>query len=134
MVIVSISIPDELLEELDRILNKEWYVSRSEILRQALRKYISEYKSIEQIEGGVIATLSVLYEKEGGIADRIKHEFGDIIIAFIHLHVNGGECLEVMVIKGMAERLRKLMDGLRASDTVKQLSFSLMSFYEPTKS
>jgi metal-responsive CopG/Arc/MetJ family transcriptional regulator len=44
MVVISLSIPDELLNELDRILGEEWYASRSEVVRQALRKCIAEYK------------------------------------------------------------------------------------------
>jgi len=40
MVIVSLSIPDELLDELDKIMGEAWHASRSEVVRQALHKYI----------------------------------------------------------------------------------------------
>ncbi|MCS7097814.1 MAG: nickel-responsive transcriptional regulator NikR [Candidatus Methanomethyliaceae archaeon] len=130
MVIVSISIPDELLEELNKMLSKEWYISRSEILRHALRKYIYEHKTLESIKGEVIGTLSVLYEKGEKATEKLQHEFGDIIIAFVHVHVDEKNCLEVMVIKGRVEKLKKLMDGLKASANVRQMSFSLMSILE----
>ncbi|MEM0232144.1 MAG: CopG family ribbon-helix-helix protein, partial [Candidatus Methanomethyliaceae archaeon] len=111
-------------------LSKDWYISRSEILRHALRKYIYEYKSLESIKGEVIATLSVLYEKGGKVTEKIQHEFGDIIIAFIHVHINENTCMEVMVIKGITEKIRKLMDGLKASSNIKQMSLSLMDICE----
>ncbi|MBC7113404.1 MAG: CopG family ribbon-helix-helix protein, partial [Candidatus Methanomethyliales bacterium] len=90
MVVISLSIPDDLLAELDKILGREWFASRSEVLRQALRKYISEYRGIESLKGVVVATLTVLYNKneKGEEQLKLQHEFGDIISAFFHFHVN----------------------------------------------
>jgi CopG family nickel-responsive transcriptional regulator len=122
--IVSISIPDELLEELDKILNKEWYVSRSEVLRHAIRKYIYEYKDLEKIEGEVVATLSILYEKF--CEEDIRHKFIDIIIAFIHVHINNNKCLEVMVIKGKAEKLRKMISELKTRKNIENIGVSII--------
>ncbi|MGC8936774.1 MAG: CopG family ribbon-helix-helix protein [Candidatus Methanomethylicaceae archaeon] len=132
MVVISVSIPDELLIELDKVLGREWCASRSEVLRQALRKYISEYRTVESIKGRVVATLTVLYYKseKGEEQLRLQHEFGDIISAFFHLHVNDDACLEVMVVKGDAQRLRGLIDGLKANRLVKQINLSLMDVRE----
>ncbi len=132
MVVISLSIPDDLLAELDKILGREWFASRSEVLRQALRKYISEYRGIESLKGVVVATLTVLYNKneKGEEQLKLQHEFGDIISAFFHFHVNEGACLEVMVVRGEAQRLRGLIDGLKANRFVRQINISLMDVRE----
>ncbi len=122
--IVSISIPDELLEELNKILSKEWYVSRSEVLRHAIRKYIYEYKDLEKIEGEIVATLSILYEKFS--EEDIRHRFIDIIIAFIHVHINNNKCLEVMIIKGKAEKLRKMISELKTRKNIENIGVSII--------
>lgn len=129
MVIISLSIPAELLNHLDRILGEEWYASRSEVVRQALRKYIAEYKELENIKGTIVATITALYEKrdKGEGLTHLQHEFGDIMTTYLHSHLTGASCLEVMVVKGSSKRLKDLMDGLKANKHVKQLKFSIMS-------
>lgn len=133
MVIVSISLPEDLLSELDNVLGKEWYASRSEVIRLAVRKYITEYRSLEKIEGDVMATITVLYDKsEKGEAQlRLQHEFGDIISAFLHSHMDDTTCLEVMVVKGQSRRLKELIDGMKANRGIRQISFALMGVEEP---
>jgi metal-responsive CopG/Arc/MetJ family transcriptional regulator len=50
-----------------------------------------------------------------------------MITAYLHSHLTETSCLEVMVIKGSAKRLRKLIDGLKANKPVKQIKFSVMT-------
>ena len=128
MSIISLSLPKELLEELDAILGEDRVASRSEIIRQAVRMYISEYDKLDKIKGNVVATVSVLYEpaEKNDELFQLQHEFGDMINAYLHSHLTGGECLEVMVVKGSAKRLKSLIDGLKANKPVKQIKFSVM--------
>jgi CopG family nickel-responsive transcriptional regulator len=129
MVIISLSIPDELRDELDRILGEEWYASRSEVVRQALRKYIAEYKELENIKGNIIATITALYEKTDKNEEltQLQHEFGDVMTTYLHSHLTEKSCLEVMVVKGSSKRLKDMIDGLKANRHVRQLKFSIMS-------
>jgi CopG family nickel-responsive transcriptional regulator len=129
MVIISLSIPDELRDELDRILGEEWYASRSEVVRQALRKYIAEYKELENIKGNIIATITALYEKKDKNEEltQLQHEFGDVMTTYLHSHLTEKSCLEVMVVKGSSKRLKDMIDGLKANRHVRQLKFSIMS-------
>jgi len=129
MVIISLSIPNELRDELDRILGEEWYASRSEVVRQALRKYIAEYKELENIKGNIIATITALYEKTDKNEEltQLQHEFGDVMTTYLHSHLTEKSCLEVMVVKGSSKRLKDMIDGLKANRHVRQLKFSIMS-------
>jgi CopG family nickel-responsive transcriptional regulator len=129
MVIISLSIPNELRDELDRILGEEWYASRSEVVRQALRKYIAEYKELENIRGNIIATITALYEKKDKNEEltQLQHEFGDVMTTYLHSHLTKKSCLEVMVVKGSSKRLKDMIDGLKANRHVRQLKFSIMS-------
>jgi CopG family nickel-responsive transcriptional regulator len=133
MSIISLSLPTELLEELDSALGAEKSANRSEVLRQALRSYLSEYKKLEELKGNIIATISVLYNKEEKNEElfKLQHEFSDMITAYLHSHLTETSCLEVMVIKGSSKRLKKLIDKLKANKPVKQLKFSIMTTDEP---
>jgi CopG family nickel-responsive transcriptional regulator len=129
MSIISLSLPTELLEELDSALGAEKSANRSEVLRQALRSYLSEYKKLEELKGNIIATISVLYNKEEKNEElfKLQHEFSDMITAYLHSHLTETSCLEVMVIKGSSNRLKELIDGLKANKPVKQIKFSIMT-------
>jgi CopG family nickel-responsive transcriptional regulator len=127
--IISLSLPKELLEELDTILGENHNATRSEVIRQALRKYITEYNELEKIEGNVIATITVLYKKAEQNKElfQLQHEFEDMITAYLHAHLTESSCLEVMVIKGSGKRLKTLIDGLKANKPVKQIKVSIMT-------
>jgi len=131
--IISLSLPTELLEELDAILGKDHSATRSEVVRQAVRMYLSEYNELEKIKGNVIATISVLYKKTEKNEElfQLEHEFGDMITAYLHSHLTRANCLEVLVVKGSAQRLKSLIDGLKANKPVRQLRFSVMTTSEP---
>jgi len=127
--IISLSLPRELLGELDAILGDNRGASRSEVIRQAVRMYISEYSKLGEVKGEVIATVTVLYEttEKNDELFHLQHEYGDMITAYLHSHLTGGECLEVMVVKGSAKRLKTLIDGLKANKPVRQIKFSIMT-------
>jgi CopG family nickel-responsive transcriptional regulator len=127
--IISLSLPTELLEELDSILGKDHNATRSEVIRQAVRRYISDYNELDKIEGNVIATITVLYEKAEKNEELfyLQHEFSDMITAYLHSHLTEDECLEVLVVKGSSKRLKSLIDGLKANKPVRQIGFSVMT-------
>jgi len=130
--IISLSLPDELLEKLDAILGEERDATRSEVVRQAVRSYISQYNELDKVKGQIIATITVLYEKteKNEELSRLQHEFSDMITAYLHSHLTETTCLEVMVVKGSAKRLKDLVDGLKANKPVKQINFSVMTISE----
>ena len=98
-------------------MGEEWYASRSEVVRQALRKYIAEYKELENIKGNIIATITALYEKTDKNEEltQLQHEFGDVMTTYLHSHPTEKSCLGVMVIKGSSKRLKDMVDGLKAN-------------------
>jgi CopG family nickel-responsive transcriptional regulator len=93
-----------------------------------VNRYIMEYRELEVIEGEVIATITLLYEKtEKNEGLHLQHEFDDIVTQYLHSHLTEKSCLEVMVVKGKSKRLKGLIDGLKANRHVKQLKFSVMA-------
>jgi len=130
--IISLSLPEELIRELDSILGEEKFATRSEVVRQAVRSYISEYKELDKIRGTIIATITVFYEKKERNEElfKLQHEFSDTITAYLHSHLTETSCLEVMVVKGSSKRLKSLIDGLKANKPVKKIKFSVMTTNE----
>ncbi|RLI26686.1 MAG: nickel-responsive transcriptional regulator NikR [Candidatus Hecatellales archaeon] len=124
MPIVSVSIPEKLLKELDDSLERRGFASRSEVLRQAVRFFIEEGRSLE-VEGEVVAVVTVVYEKAKGRL-LAHHEHEGLLLTFLHTHVDEGSCLEVLVLKGSAEAVRKLTDSIRMDERVKQVKITVL--------
>ncbi len=126
--LISVSLPNDLLKDLDAILGKERSAVRSEVVRQAIRTYLIEYKELGKLKGNIIATVTVLYDKKETNEElsKLRNEFRDMITAIFHSHLTETSCLEVMVIKGPAKRLKNLIDELKANKPVRQIKFSII--------
>lgn len=125
---VSLTIPEDILNELDKILEEQDYASRSEAIRDALRDFLSEYHWREELQGQQEGTIVLVYNHEiRGLTDRlldIQHETRDIIKSIQHLHVSEEECLETIIVNGSGEKIRELVDKLKSLKGVKQVKLA----------
>jgi CopG family nickel-responsive transcriptional regulator len=129
LTIVSLSIPDALLEQIDETIKEKGFVSRSEIARQALRMYLTENLKIEDIEGEAIATITLIYREN---ADRrrlleTQHLHSGLVSTFLHTHIHKGFCLEVIILKGQAIVIRKFVDALRRNEQIMQIKIAALT-------
>jgi len=130
--IVTFSIPEGLERDLDEVVKKSGFMSRSEAIRHALRLLSSELRSLDAIKGKVLAVVAAVYGKESEKAKvyKVQHEYGDVINAYFHSHIEGSKCLEIMVVHGEAERVRKFIGGLRASRDLEQMRIVILEHAE----
>ena len=63
MTIISISLNDVILKELDRLQNRLGFSGRSEAIRAGVRLLISENKGTEKISGEINSILLVIHSK-----------------------------------------------------------------------
>jgi CopG family nickel-responsive transcriptional regulator len=128
MAIISVSIPRKILEKVDSSLDEQGFASRSEMIRQALRAFMTEGKTLRELAGEITATVTIIYKrkaKRGQIFD-IQHSYGDLISTFLHAHINGDHCLEVIVVKGDSTILRKLVEALRSNEQIIQIKVAVL--------
>jgi len=55
----------------------------------------------------------------------IQHDFHDIIISTQHVHLDHGNCLEVIAVKGLAHDVENLSTALKVNVGVKHLSLNV---------
>ncbi|MCS7139877.1 MAG: CopG family ribbon-helix-helix protein [Candidatus Nezhaarchaeota archaeon] len=126
---MTFSIPQELEKDLNDVIKYMGFVNRSEAIRYALRLLVSEFKSLSGLIGKVLAIVAVVYKEsaEKTRVCKVQHEYGDIIDAYFHAHIDGEKCVEVMVIHGEAEKVRCFLNGLRASRDLEQMRIVFLS-------
>ena len=110
MAIVSISLNDTILKEIDRIQNALGYSGRSEVIRAGARLLISESKEKERLTGMINSTLLLIHSQDiEDVVTEIKHRFEDITKTQIHSHLRENKCLEVFVLDGDANRVKEMV-------------------------
>jgi CopG family nickel-responsive transcriptional regulator len=128
MSIISISIPASLLQKVDSYKREQGFANRSEIVRQALRDYISESKKLSELRGKITVTIAVIYRREakrGQIAD-LQHSYGNAILTFLHTHAEEDRCIEIVVAREEAHVIRALIGALKANRQISEVKVTIL--------
>jgi CopG family nickel-responsive transcriptional regulator len=129
MTIISLSIPDKLINQIDQTITEKGYASRSEIIRQALRLYLTEDPTIENLNEETIATATLIY-KENADRHRLletQHLHSGLVTTFLHTHIHQGYCLEVIILRGQGTLIKKFIDHLQQNEQIKQIKISIIN-------
>ncbi|MHA2139960.1 MAG: nickel-responsive transcriptional regulator NikR [Candidatus Thorarchaeota archaeon] len=126
----GVSIPEDLLERFDLLVQSKRYVGRSEAIRDAMRLFISQWELDTEQEGGA-ATLSVVYKHKAKLMAALtnaQHESRADVISTMHVHLTHTHCLEVLTLSGESESIQRLADkigGLSGVEFVRLFMFSV---------
>ncbi len=108
MAIVSISVDDNLLREIDELQREAGFSGRSEVIRSAVRSFVSDSKEIKQRQGLQDAVLIGVHEQKAEQkTTEIKHEYEEVIKTQNHTHISPDRCLEIFVLHGDSERMEE---------------------------
>ncbi|MFB5622526.1 MAG: CopG family ribbon-helix-helix protein, partial [Nitrosarchaeum sp.] len=123
MPIISISLNQEILSELDKLQKTMGFSGRSEAIRAGIRTFVSEEKQKTELTGNIHAILLVVHNDEfDHVVSGIKHNFEDLITTHLHSKIEGEKCMELFVIDGDAERVSTITKDFHVNknmDTVK---------------
>lgn len=109
MPIVSISLNEEILSEIDKLQKSMGYSGRSEIIRAGIRNLVSEEKQRANLSGQIHAILMVIHDEESEqVVTGIKHNHEDLIGTHLHSKVNGNKCLELFLLNGDATKIETM--------------------------
>ena len=101
---ITITIDDELLEAVDKMIAQRGYQNRSEAIRDLTRAGLAELdeRSLADQEG--VAALVFVYDHEGrALAKRLTqafHDHHDLSLATIYVHFDHESCPEVAILCG----------------------------------
>ncbi len=127
---ICISVPVSLLAEFDEAIRAMGYPNRSKAMQDAMRALISEWKASGAVRGEVNGAIVMIYEHDKpGLVDElldIQHENEDIICSTMHIHLDPENCMEVIAVRGDAERIRALVEAMKTKKGVKHLKAILV--------
>ena len=110
----SVSLEEELLNELDLFAKDNSFANRSQALRHLIEKNIVEKKwQCNNIVAGAIVMIYDHHKKDILTrANDIQHNYFDVILSSQHYHLSHDMCLEIIAVRGKAKILTELSDKL----------------------
>jgi CopG family nickel-responsive transcriptional regulator len=128
---VGVTFPPDLLKDLDEIISKMGYESRSKAIQDAVRLFISERKWLQEDESNQTGILLMVYDHEvRGLESELtetQHHHSSLISSTMHIHIGEQDCLEAIAVKGKASEIRKLSNELTTKKGVKILKTMIVS-------
>lgn len=117
----GVSLEEELFKELNSLVKRHRFPNRSQAIRFLIRKNLTEeaYEENKEVSGAVVMIYDHHKRELVNKSLDIQHEFGDIILATQHVHLEHHNCLELIALKGKASRLKELSDKLISLKGVK---------------
>jgi len=118
----GVSIPDDLLDKFDVLIAEKGYTNRSEAIRDLIRDRLVE-DEWSRSEHEVVGTVTVVYNHEqSDLAQKlteIKHRQHELVISALHVHLDQHNCLEVLIVRGRSEEVKKVGELLISTRGVK---------------
>jgi CopG family transcriptional regulator, nickel-responsive regulator len=127
----TISLDEDLATAFDELIKERGYTTRSEAVRDLLRFHLQRSAERRDSKGSCVANLSYVYNHhERELAERlteIQHQHHDLTVSAMHSHLDHEQCLETVILKGPATRVRAFAEALIAERGVRHGVLNLIN-------
>jgi CopG family transcriptional regulator, nickel-responsive regulator len=126
----SVSLPPSLLRQLDEMSAEKGYDNRSQAIADMIRNHLVEHRQKFGNEE-ICGTVTLVYDHhkqhlQATLTD-IQHDYHDVILSTVHVHLDHHNCLEVLLVRGKAALIRKIADELISAKGVKHGKLTVTS-------
>ncbi len=112
---ISLSLSQELLVELDKMVESRGFDSRSQAVADMLHQHITEHKR-SLGNDTMVGTITLLYDRtapnlQRNLADLQYHHLAEVISS-LHVQLAENRVMEVILVQGPATQLEKIGNEL----------------------
>lgn len=129
MTVVSVSMPEALLERIDEFSEEHGYTGRSEVVREASRNLLGEFEDAKLEDRRLMAVVTVLFDYETtSVEERmihLRHEHEGLVASNFHSHVGGQYCMELFVLEGSLADISTFVGKVRATKDTLTVDYSV---------
>ena len=130
MAVVSVSMPESLLDRIDEFADEHGYTGRSEIIREASRNLLGEFED-KRLEGReLMGIVTVLFDYDTTTVEEkmmhLRHEHEGLVASNFHSHVGEHRCMELFVLEGSLEEISTFVGKIRATKDTLNIDYSVV--------
>ncbi len=130
----TVSLPESLLDELDAMVKRRGYASRSQAVAALARDGLVEHAA-QVGDTSVAGTINLVYDhRKPGLQAKlaeIQHKYFLMVVSSMHVHLEHHHYMEVLLVQGPADQLQALADELLTVRGVKQGKLTLTATAMP---
>ena len=124
MGIISVSLTEENIKQLDDIQEMYGLKGRSDAIRHAIRSAETEIKESSDLSGTVEGVLVIVHDHHGEMwMDQIQHRYESQIKTQLHSHLMDRKCLEVMIVSSDAAIMRRMLRDIHSTGKATYVKF-----------
>ena len=124
MPIISVSLGDDDVANLDRIQKEYNLKGRSDAVRASLRMTTDSLQDLRDLQGQVEGVLiAVRRDHADPWLSNIQASHVGVVSTQLHSHLKDRKCLEVMILSGGAEEIRSMILDIEASGKAEYVRF-----------
>ncbi|MCC7327994.1 MAG: nickel-responsive transcriptional regulator NikR [Burkholderiales bacterium] len=128
---ITMSMDESLAAAFDQLISDRGYSSRSEAMRDLLRREIEAHRATRNTKDYAVANFSYVYNHhERKLAERLidaQHQQHDLVVSTMHVHLDHEHCLESVVLKGASTAVRAFADRTQAERGVRHAQLNLIT-------
>ena len=126
----GVSLPSELLEEFDTMIEDMGYDNRSKAIADLIRDRMVE-KNWNSDKGEVIGIVTMIYDHHTSDTVskllELQHSVHIDMYSTMHVHLDHDNCLEILALKGSPEIVREFADKIKTVRGVKHTGLVMTS-------
>lgn len=112
----GVSLEEDLLEELDRLVKEQKFPNRSQAIRFFIKKNMvhDQWENDEKVAGAIVLIFNHHKRELNSQSVHLQHDHHHLILSVQHVHLDHDNCLETIAVKGKAGELINLANSLIA--------------------
>ena len=123
---IGVSLDKELLSMFDKLIVGQGYKSRSEAIRDLVRRQLSEER-LENPKAKAVAAVVLVYDHHStkltesliGLQHTHNSDSTQQVISSMHVHLDEHDCLEVIILRGRVGEINNIADSILSMKGVK---------------
>ena len=131
MTIISVSLPDKLEHDLDYFIESEYFKSKSECIREALRSLSLRYQpDLFQQDTSIVAAVTALWDYHqvqiGRSLSNIVEKHENLLLNNLHMNMTKAYCLDIIIASGNSKDIFNLIKSIREIKNLEGVDFVLL--------
>jgi len=125
--IVSLSLPEQMILDMDGIQKSLGFTGRSELVRASIRLLLQDVKEKNSLSGNASAVVVVTHNEENEEpVTRIKHKFDNIVRTHVHNKIEKNNCVELFLLEGQANSITSMTQEFQKEDLIKSVKLIVL--------
>jgi CopG family nickel-responsive transcriptional regulator len=112
-------------------MRKVGFPDRSKAIQTALHSFIDENDWKTEDDHSGAGAIVIVYNNhifnQDTKSTQMQHKYIQVISSTIHIHLNGDNCLETIMVKGQAKIIKNLVKDLSQNRGIKSLKVHFVS-------